>query len=79
MKLKNTIVAFIILSLLMACGSTKGDRAVSGGAIGAGAGLLGGAVVGAPGTGAVVGGAIGAATGGLTDKKDINLGKPIWK
>jgi hypothetical protein len=32
-----------------------------------------------PGTGAVIGGAVGAAAGGLTSKKDINLGKPIWK
>jgi hypothetical protein len=29
--------------------------------------------------GALLGGAAGGATGALTDKDDINLGKPIWK
>lgn len=59
-----------------ACGNTKGERALSGGAIGAGIGAAGAAVTGgSPGTGAVVGGAAGAATGALTDKKDIDLGR----
>lgn len=59
---------------LSACGETKGERALSGGAIGAGAGALGGAVMGgSPVTGAIIGGAAGAATGALTDKDQINL------
>lgn len=59
---------------LSACGETKGERALSGGAIGAGAGALGGAVMGgSPVTGALIGGAAGAATGALTDKDQINL------
>lgn len=61
------------------CGETRTDRAISGGAIGAGAGAVGGALLGSPGTGALLGGAAGAAAGGLTDKKDIDLGDPIWK
>lgn len=64
---------------LTACGETKTDRALSGGAIGAGAGAVGGALLGAPGTGALLGGAAGAATGALTKKKDVDLGKPVWR
>lgn len=67
------------LVLLAACGNNTTDRAVSGGALGAGAGALVGATVGAPGTGALVGGAAGAAVGGLTTPDEINLGKPIWR
>lgn len=66
--------------LLAACGESTGDRALSGGAIGAGVGAVTGAVVGgSPGTGAIVGGALGAAAGGLTKKNDVNLGKPVWR
>jgi hypothetical protein len=64
---------------LSACGESRTDRALSGGAIGAGAGAIGGALLGAPGTGALLGGAAGAAAGGLTDKDDIDLGKPVWR
>ena len=79
-KLLNTIVAVAALTSLAACGETVGDRALSGGAIGAGAGAVGGAVMGGdPVTGAIVGGAVGAAAGGLTKKKDVDLGKPIWR
>ena len=79
-KLHNAIMAVAALTMLSACGDQPGERAISGGAIGAGAGAVGGALIGAdPVTGAVLGGAVGAATGGLTKKKDINLGKPIWK
>jgi hypothetical protein len=65
---------------LAACGSSKGDRALSGAGIGAGVGaaaggLTGGSMLG----GAVLGGAAGAATGALTGKDDVDLGKPIWK
>lgn len=41
-------VAVVALLGLGACGASKSDRALSGGAIGAGAGALGGAAVGAP-------------------------------
>lgn len=77
---KKAAVMLALLPLLAACGETTSDRAISGGAIGAGAGALGSAVLGAnPITGAVIGGAVGAGTGAVTKKKDINLGKPIWK
>ncbi len=65
---------FVMLSL-SACGNTRGERALSGGGIGAGVGALGAGLTGGNAvTGAVVGGAAGAATGALTDKDDIDLG-----
>lgn len=74
MKTLTTGIAIVGLAgMLAACGNTTGERALSGGAIGAGAGAAGGALLGDPVTGAVIGGAAGAATGALTDKDDINL------
>lgn len=79
----NASKIFMIIitsSLIAACGESKTDRALSGAGIGAGTGAVGGAILGGdPVTGAVVGGAVGAAAGGLTNKRDIDLGKPIWK
>ncbi len=72
-------IAVAALVALAGCGETKGDRAISGGAIGAGAGAVGGALLGSPGAGAAIGGAAGAATGALTDKDDVDLGKPVWR
>ena len=78
--LKTTVAMITALTLLTACGDSTGDRALSGGGIGAGVGTVGSVILGAdPITGAVVGGAVGAATGGLTKKKDIDLGKPVWR
>ncbi|QXM24258.1 hypothetical protein KO353_13495 [Elioraea tepida] len=66
--------------LVAACGNTTADRALTGGAIGAGAGLAVGAVTGATLLeGAVIGGALGAAAGALTTKDQVNLGKPAWR
>ena len=67
------------LSMLGACGSSTGERAISGGGIGAGVGLLGGFMVGSPVEGALIGGAVGAGTGALTKPSQIDLGHPIWK
>ena len=77
----NRLVLLTSLSLLAlsACGHSTGDRALSGGGIGAGVGLVGGALVGAPVEGALIGGAVGAGTGALTNSDQINLGRPIWK
>ena len=70
-----TLVAALgLVVALSACGETKGQRALSGGGIGAGVGAVGSALTGgSPWTGAVIGGAAGAATGALTDKDQINL------
>ena len=71
----------LLLSLgaLGACGNSTGDRALSGGGIGAGVGLLGGYMLGAPLEGALIGGAVGAGTGALTNRNQINMGRPVWR
>ena len=66
------IIAVPILLLLSACGSSTGDRALSGGAIV-------GAFTGTPATGALIGAGAGALTGALTSPSTINLGKPAWQ
>jgi hypothetical protein len=78
MKRLPYILACVLI--LSACGTSTTDRALSGAGIGAGVGALGSAATGgSAGTGAIIGGAVGAAAGGLTNKKDIDLGKPIWR
>jgi osmotically inducible lipoprotein OsmB len=42
------LLSIISLLALSACGHSTGDRALRGGAIGAGVGVVGGALVGAP-------------------------------
>ncbi len=75
MRLLGIHFALLASLALAACGSSRTDRALSGGAIGAGIGAGAGALTGGHvGTGAILGGAAGAATGALTDKDDINLG-----
>ena len=78
---RTTIAIATMLAALSltACGSSTGERAISGGGIGAGVGALGGFMLGAPIEGALIGGAVGAGTGALTDPDQINLGRPIWK
>ena len=71
-------LAFALLALA-ACGHSTGDRALSGGAIGAGVGAVGGALLGAPLGGALIGGAVGAGAGALTSSDQIDLGRPIWR
>ncbi len=75
------VTAAIMISAvtLAACGNTPGDRALSGGAIGAGGGAVAGVMVGAPVQGAAIGAAVGAGVGALTDSDQIDLGKPFWK
>jgi osmotically inducible lipoprotein OsmB len=63
-----------------ACGYNRGDRAVSGGLIGAGGGAAIAAIAGGnPLVGAAIGGGAGALGGALTSGNDINLGRPIWR
>lgn len=79
LRLKHLLAGMVIASVV-GCGTTSGDRMASGAGIGAGAGAVLGAVTGmGPGTGAAIGAAAGAATGGLTNKKQVNLGKPVWR
>lgn len=70
--MKTTLVVVAALAL-SACGTTQAQRGLSGAAIGAGVGLLGG-----PG-GIVVGAGVGAGVGILTDRDDLYLGEPIWE
>jgi len=77
--MKRIALAAALLVSLGACGNTMGDRALSGAGIGAGVGALGGLMVGAPLEGALIGGALGAGTGALTSRRQINLGRPIWR
>ena len=65
--------------VLSSCGTTPGDRALSGGLLGAGAGAAIGSVTGSAGAGAVIGGVAGAAIGATSDPCDLDLGKPFWK
>jgi hypothetical protein len=79
MSLRYALIATALVGLLAACGTSPGERAVSGGAIGAGAGAVAGALGGSPLTGAVLGGAAGAAAGGLSSPDTIDLGRPAWR
>ena len=82
MKIKSFgLVALTIAALgLTACGESKMDRGLSGAALGAGAGAAAGALTGGNvAGGALLGGAAGGAAGALTDKDDIDLGKPAWR
>lgn len=79
-SLGKFIVAAGLAAMVGACGQTTGDRAISGGLLGAGTGAAVGAITGgSAGTGALIGGAAGAAGGALTSPKDVNLGRPAWR
>ena len=67
LKTHAPLAALIALGLLTsACGNRPVDRALTGGAIGAGTGAVVGSTVGNPIAGAVVGGAAGATIGAVT-------------
>jgi len=77
--MKKVLAIFGLLAL-GACGTSTTDRALSGGGIGAGLGAGTAAVTGgSPVTGGLLGGAAGAAAGGLTDSRDVDLGRPVWR
>ncbi len=77
--MRKAILALGLASTLAACGYSTGDRAVSGGLLGAGAGAAIGSLSGSAGTGALLGGAAGAAGGALTSPGQVNLGRPAWR
>jgi len=64
---------------LSSCGTMPGDRALSGGLLGAGTGAVIGSVTGSAGKGALIGGLGGMALGALTSPRAINLGEPPWR
>jgi len=77
----DTATALVLTCLglaMAACGYSIGNRAVSGGLIGAGAGAAIGAVTGrSPLTGALIGGTVGAVGGAVLSHNDVDLGRPI--
>ena len=79
--LRYLLIAPLLASSLFAagCGTTTGDRALSGGLLGAGAGAAIGSMSGNAGTGALVGGALGAAAGAIIPPDQVNLGDPVWR
>ena len=81
MNLKTLSASAVLAAALAlsACGTTPGDRAVSGGLLGAGAGAAVGSLAGNAGAGAVIGGLGGAAVGAATDPCTLNLGDPFWR
>ena len=79
MRTSHLALVGLIGIALAGCGNNAGERALTGGGLGAGTGaaltaMTGGSIV----AGAAIGGAAGAAVGALTDKGDINFGDPIW-
>jgi hypothetical protein len=80
MMLRTLLAVSSLALLLAACGNNRLDRGLSGGAIGAGVGAAASAATGGDAVdGAVLGGAAGAATGVLTDRGQIDLGRPVWR
>ena len=81
MKFKTMALgaAFASALILAGCGTNPGDRAVSGGLLGAGAGAAIGAMAGNPAAGAAIGGATGAVVGAATDPCTLDLGDPVWR
>ena len=74
MKNFKLVTILAVCTLVSACGYSKTDRALSGGAIGAGVGAAGTALAGgSPWAGAAIGGAAGAITGAVTDPNKVNL------
>jgi hypothetical protein len=73
------VLTCVVISLA-GCGYSTGDRAVSGGLLGAGGGAAVGALTGgSPLTGAAIGGAAGALGGALTSGNTVNMGRPVWR
>lgn len=80
-KTRSAAVAAILCSALAlsGCGTTTGDRTLSGGLLGAGTGALIGSVAGSAGKGALIGGLGGMALGALTSPRQVNFGEPLWR
>jgi hypothetical protein len=82
--MRRVVATSLVLATLAfgvaGCGYRPGDRAASGGLIGAGGGAAIAAVTGgSPLMGAAIGGAAGAIGGAVTSGRDINLGRPVWR
>lgn len=78
-RIAAAAAAIASVLILGGCGTDPGDRALSGAALGAGAGALIGGVTGTAATGAAIGALGGAAIGAATDPCDLDLGSPYWR
>jgi osmotically inducible lipoprotein OsmB len=80
---RGKTMSLIVVTLafgIAGCGYSPGDRAASGGLLGAGGGAAIAAVTGgSPLTGALIGGGAGVLGGALTSGRDVNLGRPAWR
>jgi osmotically inducible lipoprotein OsmB len=75
-----SLVALALAACLAGCGYNRGDRAASGGLLGAAGGAGVAAITGgSPLVGAAIGGAAGALGGAATSGHDVNLGRPLWR
>ncbi|HEU0222313.1 MAG TPA: YtxH domain-containing protein [Paracoccaceae bacterium] len=76
-----SLLAVAVMALALAgCGARPADRALSGAGIGAAVGAAGTALAhGHVLTGTLVGAGTGAVIGVLTDPRDVNLGRPLWR
>ncbi|HUT50687.1 MAG TPA: peptidoglycan-binding domain-containing protein [Alphaproteobacteria bacterium] len=81
MNLRKTAVLLIATLSLAACGSTPGERGLTGAGIGAATGAVIGLASGGIGVlaGAVIGAAAGGSIGAFSSPDHINLGKPFWR
>jgi osmotically inducible lipoprotein OsmB len=84
MNFSKAIASCMLITLLAAplgaCGTTTGDRTVSGAGLGAAGGAAVGALAGGSAvTGALIGAAAGGVTGAATSSNDVDLGKPVWR
>jgi hypothetical protein len=76
----NSLLVLALAVGLTGCGYNRGDRAASGGLLGAAGGAGVAALTGgSPLVGAAVGGAAGALSGAVTGGHDVNLGRPLWR
>jgi uncharacterized membrane protein len=79
MSSRVAVLLAVAALALAGCGTTTGDRGLSGAAIGGATGAVVGAIVGAPLAGAAIGAGAGALAGAATSPTQIDLGKPAWE
>ena len=79
MNMRIAIPLIATAIALAGCGTSPGDRGLSGAGIGAAGGAVIGAMVGAPLAGAAIGAGAGAVAGAATSPSAIDLGKPVWE
>ena len=72
-KMRRFSIVVLGATLLSGCGTTMGDRGLSGAGIGAGIGVIGGP------PGMLLGGVVGAGVGMISSPRQIDLGRPPWK